>query len=153
MSGLGIESIVLSTDDYHRGNTWLTQYNGGEPWTKWDDAVVYDTAAMAVDLAELRAGRPIWQRTIDFSVCEPKIVGALQPAPVVIIEGIYAGSADIASSDSLGYEMTTPLATCVGRRLLRDLRERPQFADPVASLEYMLREAEPAYRNQSKVLV
>ena len=148
LNNLGVESVVLSTDDYHRGNTWLVNYNDGEAWTKWDDAVVYDTAALAVDLAELRAGRPIWQRTIDFSVCEPKITGTIQPAPVVIIEGIYAGSADIASPDHLSYEMTTPLATCVGRRLLRDMRERPQFADPVASLEYMLREAEPAYRQQ-----
>ncbi|NCU37633.1 hypothetical protein EOL96_01025 [Candidatus Saccharibacteria bacterium] len=152
LEGLGIDSIVLSTDDYHRGNTWLTQYNDGEPWTKWDDAIVYDTAAMANDLAELHAGRPIWQRTIDFSVCEPKIAGVLQPTPVIIIEGIYAKSTDISSAERLGYEMTTPLATCVGRLLLRDLRERPQFADPAASLDYILREAEPSYRNQSKVL-
>lgn len=36
-----------------------------------------------------------------------------------------------------------------GGRLLRDLRERPQFADPAASLGYMLSEAEPAYRDQT----
>jgi hypothetical protein len=44
--------------------------------------------------------------------------------------------------------MATGLATCIGRRLLRDLRERPEFADPEISLRYMLSEAEPAYRAQ-----
>lgn len=148
LQGLGIPSVTLSTDDYHRGNTWLVNYNGGETWTKWDDAIVYDTGAMAQDLAELQAGRPIWHRWIDFSDCEPRYDGAIQPAPVIIIEGIYAASGDITTDGDLMYEMTTPLATCVGRRLLRDLRERPQFADPVASLGYMLTEAEPAYRKQ-----
>lgn len=151
LDSLGIPSLTLSTDDYHRGATWLTEHNGGEPWTKWDDAIVYDTQAMAQDLAELQAGRPIWHRWIDFSDCEPRYDEILQPAPVIIIEGIYAASSDIAGHNHLMYEMTTPLATSVGRRLLRDLRERPQFADPVVSLGYMLSEAEPAYRKQ-KVL-
>lgn len=148
LGSLGIPAITLSTDDYHRGTTWLTEYNGGEPWTKWDDAVVYDTATMARDIAELQAGRPIWRRWIDFTICEPKYDEVIQPAPVIIIEGIYAASGDITAQNDLMYEMTTPLATCIGRRLLRDLRERPQFADAAASLGYMLTEAEPAYRNQ-----
>ncbi len=145
---LGVPSLTLSTDDYHRGITWLTEYNGGQPWTKWDNAIVYDTEAMARDITELQAGRPIWHRWIDFSDCEPRYDEVLQPAPVIIIEGIYAASSDITSQDHLMYEMTTPLATCIGRRLLRDLRERPQFADPIMSLGYMLSEAEPAYRRQ-----
>lgn len=148
LSALGVESVVLSTDDYHRGNTWLVNYNGGEPWTKWDDAVVYDTVVMANDLAELQAGRPIWRRWIDFTDCEPKYDGIIQPAPVVIVEGIYAASPDVVGQGDLMYEMTTPLATCVGRRLLRDLKERPEFADPQKSLAYILNEAEVAYRNQ-----
>jgi uridine kinase len=147
----GIEPIILSTDDYHRGATWLTSYNNGEPWTEWDAPIVYDTAAMALDLAELRAKRPIWKRTIDFSDCEPRVDGVIQPTRVVIIEGIYASSHDIAHPGDLHYEMTTPLATCVGRRLLRDMHERPEFADPAKSLHYMLAQAEPAYRAQERV--
>lgn len=148
LQGMGIDSVVMSTDDYHRGASWLAAYNGGEAWTKWDDAIVYDTETMAKDLAELQAGRPIWRRWIDFTDAEPKFDGVIQPVPVVIIEGIYASAPEITGENDLMYEMTTPLATCIGRRLLRDLRERPQFADPANSLSYMLTEAEPAYRNQ-----
>jgi uridine kinase len=145
---LGIPCIVISTDDYHRGATWLTAYNQGQPWEKWDDPIVYDTEAMAADLAELRAVRPVWSRRIDFSNCEPTYDGVLQPAPVILIEGIYAFSPDIYHPSARRYEMTTPLATCMGRRLLRDMRERPEFADSIKSLHYMLAEAEPAYREQ-----
>ncbi len=148
---LGISSCVLSTDDYHRGTTWLSNYNGGEPWIHWDEPVVYDTKAMAADLTNLQAGNSIYAREIDWTIVEPHFPGVITPTDVIIIEGIYARSPDITSPDDLSYEMTTPLATCIGRRLLRDLSERPQFANPAESLSYMLREAEPAYRTQSSV--
>ena len=143
-----LDSVVLSTDDYHRGTTWLTAHNGGEPWTKWDEPIVYDTLTMAGDIACLVKQQSIPKRAIDWSVAEPVIIGTVEPASVIIIEGIYATSPDITKPDDLQYEMTTGLATCIGRRLLRDLEARPEFADPEKSLAYMLSEAEPAYRRQ-----
>ena len=151
---VGLTSTVMSTDDYHRGTTWLREFNGGEPWTHWDDQIVYDTKAMAIDLQNLIGGQAIYERGIDWTVAEPILTGnVIAPVDVIIIEGIYAQSPDITRDTDLTYEMTTSLATCVGRRLLRDMRERPQFADPAASLDYMLREAEPAYRAQQEAAV
>lgn len=149
LDALGLERNVISTDDYHRGTTWLDNYKGS-PWTEWDAPIVYDTATMADDIAKLLSGEPISNRQFDFTSAEPKVIGSLQPTPVLIIEGIYAHSPDIAVDRSLDYTMATPLATCIGRRLLRDMRERPEFADPNASLKYMLEQAEPAYRQQTQ---
>lgn len=143
-----LSSCVLSTDDYHRGNTWLVEHNNGEPWEHWDDAIVYDTATMARDMAKLKAGSQIPNRQIDWSDVEPHYPGIIEPTDVILVEGIYALSPDITGIGDLSYEMPTSLATCVGRRLLRDMKERPEFADPVKSLEYMLRETEPVYRKQ-----
>ena len=143
-----ISTEVISTDDYHRGAHWLREYSGGQDWTHWDAPIVYDTQSMACDLAQLKEGAPIDRREIDWSVAEPQITGTLNAPDVLLVEGIYANSADILCEGALSYEMNTPLATCVGRRLKRDLIERPQFADPVTSLAYMLNEAEPAYRAQ-----
>lgn len=148
---LGITSDVLSTDDYHRGTSWLTRYNGDQTWTHWDDPIVYDTKTMAHDLLTLTRGESIVRREIDWSIAEPRAVGTMTMPDVLLIEGIYANSPDISHEGDLVYEMTTPLATCIGRRLLRDLRERPEFADPEKSLLYMLTEAEPAYRAQPTV--
>lgn len=140
--------LVISTDDYHRGTSWLVNYNGGEPWTKWDDEIVYDLETMRGDIEQLMQGNAIQARSFDWTTAEPRYDGPVLPQPVIIVEGIYANSPTISLPDNLHYEMTTGFATCVGRRLLRDLRERPEFADPEKSLHYMLSEAEIAYRKQ-----
>jgi len=145
----GVESIVLSTDDYHRGSTWLNAYNNGEEWSEWDHPIVYDTATAKTDLAKLLAGSSIDRRTIDFTVCEPVITGAIRPAPVILLEGIYAGTKEFDALSELRINIPTPLATCIGRRLLRDMRDRPEFADPAKSFRYMLEQAEPMWRGQS----
>lgn len=143
----GLASLTLSTDDYHRGKTWLEHYQGG-PWTDWDAPIVYDTSELVSDLARLRQRQEIVKRRFDFAREEPVFDGVVGPAPVVIIEGIYASNSDLAPD--LRYDMPTPLATCIGRRLLRDLAERPQFAEPAKSLRYIIEKAEPAYQNQSR---
>lgn len=151
LEAFGLTSVVVSTDDYHRGEAWLVEHNGGKPWTKWDDAVVYDTNTMANDLATLLSGQPIARRGINWKTVAPEIQGTIEPSDVIIIEGIYARAAEITFENDLEYEMTTGFATCVGRRLLRDIVERPEFADPVKSLRYMIEEAEPAYRKQEEL--
>lgn len=148
LRGYGLGSEVVSTDDYHRGASWLTQYNNGEPWMQWDHPAVYDTATMAANIERLVAGEAIPRREIDFSIVEPVYNGEITATPVIIIEGIYARSADFSHLETLDYTVPTPLATCIGRRLLRDMRERPQFANPADSLRYMLEQAEPMWRGQ-----
>jgi uridine kinase len=144
----GASSVILSTDDYHRGKTWLEQYKGG-PWTDWDAPIVYDLEALKRDLEVLREGKSVVKRQFDFHTEEPVPTGFIDPAPIILIEGIYARDPSLNEITDIRYELPTPLATCIGRRLLRDLCERPQFAEPGKSLRYILEQAEPAYRNQA----
>lgn len=150
LAELNIESITMSTDDYHRGATYLYYYNNHQEWQHWDDPFVYDTKTMGVDLQNLINGKDIYHRHINWQTAEPYIAGTLSPKPVIIVEGIYAKSPDIMTDSSLVYEVPTPIATCIGRRILRDLNERPQFCDPSENLLYLLSEAEPAYRAQQQ---
>ena len=143
----GIRSIVLSTDDYHRGKSWLESYKGSE-WTDWDAPIVYDVEALQADIRRLWSGETIAKQHFDFDTSEPAHDGVLEPAPVILVEGIYARHHSFGAMTDLRFELPTPLATCIGRRLLRDLQERPVFADPKKSLRYMLENAELAYRNQ-----
>lgn len=145
---MGLTSDVTSTDDYHRGKQWLEHYNGGQEWKKWDDEIVYNLRAMQEDLERYRIGEVIPKLHMNFVSQEPEMAGIIRPVDVLIVEGIYASSVEIAPLSSLHYEMPTPLATCVWRRILRDLKERPLFANPAESLLYILSEAEPAYRTQ-----
>lgn len=144
----GLSSDVLSTDDYHRGNSWLTKHNNGQPWTQWDHPIVYDTEEMAADIRSLQGGRPITRYQINFETVERDVKGVVEPVDVLIVEGIYAASLDIAQL-GMRYDMPTPVATCLGRRLRRDMIERPEFSDPTKSLRYMLEQAEPMWQQQS----
>lgn len=146
LDAINLPSIVISTDDYHRGKTWLEQHSGGEPWTEWDAPIVYDRAALVCDLDRLRQGESIPTRAFNFTTEEPEINGITAPAPVIIIEGIYARHHDFDQAD-LSYEVPTPLATCIGRRVLRDIVERPRF-NPSDNIRYMLESAEPAWLAQ-----
>lgn len=147
---LNINSITMSTDDYHRGATYLYYHNNRQEWQHWDDPFVYDIKTMAVDLQHLMSGKEIHHRRMNWQAAEPYVQGTVSPAEVIIIEGIYAKSPDIITDNSVVYEIPTPLATCIGRRILRDLDERPQFCKPSENLLYLLDEAEPAYRAQQQ---
>lgn len=145
--------ITLSTDDYHRGKTWLDQYNNGKPWADWDAEIVYNVGDLKLDIATLRSGKSIPQRYFNFGTQEPEIIGTVTPAPIVIVEGLYAGSPLLDDTVSLRSTLTTPLATCVGRRLVRDAAtgrmEGESLGSPEMLLRYMLENAEPSYLAQS----
>lgn len=144
LSSNNIASILLSTDDYHRGKVWLENYKGST-WTEWDAPIVYDIHALQADIKQLQNGQSITSRRFDFATEEPAYGEAIEPAPVILVEGIYAGEGSFNGLVDFRYELPTPFATCVGRRLLRDLQTRPQFAEPEKSLRYILEQAEPAY--------
>lgn len=143
----GIQSIVLSTDSYNRGRKWL-EARSGENWTDWDAPIVYDLEAMQKDIRTLCEGQPVDKRQYNFELEEPASDGLINPAPVILIEGIYARDASLDHIADCRYEIPTALATCVGRRILRDLQERPGFADPASNLRYTLETAEPRYQKQ-----
>lgn len=150
--------LTLSTDDYHRGKTWLETYNGGQPWTNWDDPVVYDTAALAQDLARLADGQLIAGRRFNFDTEEPEVTGMIEPpktSSLVLVEGIHAHSPDLRPTLHGYHEVATPIATCIGRRLQRDFfdgdRVNESLASPEAILRYMLETAEPTYQQSRRL--
>lgn len=74
---LGLSSTVMSTDDYHRGTSSLMAINNGQPWEHWDEPIVYDTVAMAADLANLYSGKSIYRRSIDWGPSSPSTKASL----------------------------------------------------------------------------
>jgi len=156
LTNKGVRAEILSTDDYNRGEKSLLQLTGQDAWSNWDAPIVYDTAAMARDLQALRRGGSIPRRVYNFETNEPKYTAGgaeILPASVIIVEGIMANSPDLSSELDLCYEVPTPLATCIGRRVLRDTisnRAGSVGGSPSDVLRYQLEVAEPEYRKRLK---
>lgn len=139
----------MSTDDYNRGMSVLTEMNGGNHPTDFDASEVYDLDAAQTDILRWVDGAPIQKRTIDYKTSEP-VLGDEMPAPlngsVLFVEGIW-GRHDKFDFADITLDVGTPPATSIGQRITRDLVGRPEFADPSSNLEYYLEHAEPAYRS------
>jgi uridine kinase len=148
------DTVRISTDDYHKGKRWLeTTYK--KPWINWDAPEVYDTKALAFDLWQLAQGRSIEKRRFDFATEEPCIEGIIEPPKIIVIDGIYAGSPDLASQRHLHVPVETPLATSVGRRLSRDVREgrlNVSLGRPEDILRYQLEIAEPMHEARQRTI-
>lgn len=143
----GPEPIVISTDDYHFGNTHLDSQHGS-PWTKWDHSATYDTPGLNFDVKQLRNGIPLLRKHFDFATQEPVLDELVQPSPLIIIEGLHAGSPDLNEVRTLYGELPTDIATSIGRdarRLIIDGRANDAFPTPEDRLRYMVEEVVPMY--------
>lgn len=141
-----LRSVIISIDEYNRGMSFLKNLGGGK-WEDFDADIVWDTMEFRGDMEKLRGGEPIPLWHFDYSCDERKLLGTIDPKDydVFIIEGVKAHHPDLHNLPDLAYEISTPLATSLGRRIMRDMRERPLFANPSKNLVYYLTYAEPAY--------
>lgn len=144
--------IVLSTDDYHFGKKALEETYGA-PYSDWDAAKTYNTEALAADISLLAEQQVVAKRHFDFATEEPAFTGEVAPSPFVIIEGLYAGSSDLADVRTAHYELPTSIATSVGRdvrRLVIENRANRVFPTPESRLRYQIESALPLYIEQEK---
>ncbi len=157
--------VEVSTDDYHRGLTWLTEYNrtinkSNQPWDDWDTRIVYNIDLARREIEQLMQGEhssPIAKRAYNFAAQEPAdITEHMQPAPIIILDGLHAGDPAFDDIAHLRYEVPTGVATSIWRRLDRDFTTGRSIGDNVSSpeklLRYMVERAEPAYQAQKDIV-
>lgn len=144
--------LVISTDDYHFGKTHLDSTHGA-PWTEWDDPRTYNTAELARDLEGLKQGASLIRRHFSFETEEPVFDDETVGSPFVLIEGLYAGSKDLAEVRDLHFELPTGIATGIGRdirRLIVENRANRAFPTPESRLRYQIETALPLYLAQER---
>jgi len=141
-------SSLFSTDDYHVGRSYL-ESTYGAPWTNWEDARVYDTKAAASDIQKLMSGESIQRRRFDFEQEEVVFESVIEPANIIIVEGIHAASKHLAGVRTMFYEVKTPVSTALGRdltRLMTTNRPSDSIANPESRLKYIIEIGEPTYQ-------
>lgn len=150
----GLRVATLSTDDYHRGKQALETMLGG-PCTNWDAPLVYNTKLMAFDIWQLSQGDSVQNRAFNFRTQEVDEVGTIEPADVIIVEGIVASSPDLDPVRTLHFDLGTPLATCLGRdmdRIRKDTRGNGGIGSHLDRLAYILEVAEPTYQQTNRTI-
>lgn len=151
----GFTVTVLSTDDYNRGKTEIVKLTGvdhenGEQ-INWDSHAAYDIEGLHWDLQRAKIWIPtLGKREFDFESSETVIDRKtfVEPAEIMIVEGIMANSPILREDIDRHYLLPTTLATCIGRRVIRDTsgRKVPWSAEEI--LQYQLEVAEPEYRRR-----
>lgn len=115
---------LLSLDSYYRDLAHLTDEE--REAVNFDRPDALDGERFLADLAELRAGRAIEVPNYDFATHTRALRGRLlHPAPVVLVEGIFALAwPGAASMFDLKVYVDLAADTCLERRLARDADER-----------------------------
>lgn len=142
-------STILTTDNYHYGKSHLEAQKGGRI-INWDEPDIYNTKLLAFDIWRLRQGDEIENRKFSFATQEPCIDGIVYPGQdIIIVEGIHAGSPDLAKVRQLHFNLGTPFATSVGRdleRIRKTTRANTSIGSPEDRLRYQLEYAEPTFQ-------
>lgn len=152
----GFDVTVVSTDDYNRGKKEVLKLLGidheKDELINWDTHAVYDMNTLYWDLRRAKWWMPTpGVRRFDFSASEVEISsGFLEPASVMIVEGIMANSPVLRDVIDKHYLVDTPLATCIGRRVMRDTNIRQTSWNAQEILRYQLEIAEPEFIKRLK---
>lgn len=138
---------VISMDDYYHGMSHMQAVHP-EGGFSFDEPKAFDITRLAADVLALRDGNTVrlprydvltWDRHAE----ETELPGCL-PGEVIVVEGLYASTAEMYAAADVHIYAEAPLATRIGRRLTRDAVERPAI-DPKDNLRLCLEIAEPAY--------
>lgn len=153
----GFSVTTLSTDDFNRGKKEVVKLTGvdhenGEA-INWDSHVAYDIEDLHWVLQRSKIWIPtLGKRKFDFASSETIVDKKkfIEPAQIMIVEGIMANSPILREDIDMHYVMSTPLATCIGRRVVRDTSGRGVTWSAEEILRYQLEVAEPEYRRRLK---
>ncbi len=120
----GPRAVVLAEDCYYRDQSHLSFAERLQ--TDYDQPAALEHELLASHLQQLRRATPIAVPRYDYAE-HTRADGCvwLTPCPFVIVEGILLfSSPQLLRHFDLKVWLDTPLATCLQRRIDRDLRER-----------------------------
>ncbi len=115
------DCVVVSLDDYCRGDSWLAEAGAGRPDLSWDHPEYVDLSRLAADLAALRGGESVRKPTFDFSTGEPGPDETVAPRAVIVVEGVFALRPELERATDLGIYVDVSRHGQLWRRLPRDV--------------------------------
>lgn len=139
-SRLGADCPIISQDCYYNSVDARTA-----PTHNWDDPKSFDTAGIITAIRGWKLGIGQWVPRHDYATyTKVEFATYVQPAPIMIFEGLHAfRDPMLASLIDCKIFIDSDLDVALGRRLLRDVKERGHTVD--ATLTRYLTQVKPAY--------
>jgi uridine kinase len=129
------DTVLLHQDSYYRDQTGIPR--DIRERTDYDHPDAFDTPLLVEHLLALKRGEPVNQPIYDFSIHSRSGSVTVQPAPIILLEGILIlADPDIRRVLDVPLFVDTPDDIRFMRRLRRDILERGRSLDSVCR-QYM----------------
>ena len=139
----GVDSVVINQDSYYIDHPELTFEE--RKHLNYDEPGIFDHDLLYQNICDLMAGKSIVKPTYDFSMHRrSEITETLNPAAVVILEGIHAFyDKRLTEKMFLKLYVNVDPDICLLRRIRRDILERGREIDNIS--EQYLSTVKPMY--------
>jgi len=117
----GRDAILISMDDYYRGNTYINMQRAHGKEINWDMPAALNLELLAEHLQMLKMGKPVQKPIYDFKTGDPCGSEDVQPAKVIIAEGLFALNERVVSEADVRVYVDISIHGMLLRRLLRDI--------------------------------
>jgi uridine kinase len=139
----GEDALILSTDDYYRGKTFMEAEAGRGNVLNWDQPEALNLELFQQHLAQLKSGEPIEKPVYDMKVSEPASTETVNPKRVIIVEGLFALVEKLKDEGDVKAFVDIGTHGRIVRRLLRDIKRTGQ--KPADILKYFSQVVEPMH--------
>ncbi|OQA04788.1 MAG: Uridine kinase [bacterium ADurb.Bin400] len=139
----GIDSVMLSLDDYYKGKRFMSGRVAKGDNLNWDQPEAVDMALARLHLSRLKTGAAVNKPVYSMKSGEREGYEPFEPQKVVIVEGLFALNDEIKSEADVKVFVDIGTHGRILRRLLRDVERTGQR--PVDILNRFASNVEPMH--------
>jgi adenylate cyclase len=123
---VGSDSVVISMDDYYRGQTWMEREAEKGNILNLDQPEALNMDLFRFHLIQLKSGKPIQKPVYDFVKGEAIETEEILPKRIIIIEGLFALHDSLKDIGNISVFVDRDTHARVLRRLIRDPKRTGQ---------------------------
>lgn len=139
----GNEALILSTDDYYHGKTFIDSEAKKGNILNWDQPEALNLDLLQQHLTQLKSGQSIEKPIYNMKVSEPTGTEKITPKKIIIVEGLFALDKKLKDHGDVKAFVKIGTHGRIVRRLLRDMQRTGQ--KPADILKYFSKIVEPMH--------
>ena len=140
----GLQALLVSMDNYYRGNTWLAARKAEGQTITWDEPEALDLDLLRQQVETLKNGGEVRQPIYDFRSGERTGDQWVKSHPIIIVEGLFALHSAVRPVLDFRIFVDIGLHGRIIRRLLRDVVRTSMPPDEIVG--YFANVVEPMHQ-------